>query len=450
LLEVCQTASDDREALDRLCAAALERLSAAAAVIVSAGDRRVSGHSGRPWDGESPTVGRALTSGARVAPDDVTPSPLEAADPVKFGGEVIGAVACRWIAGTAVCTERSTATLRAVALAAAAPLRAVLDRVMPDVPDRAWPDLLGESPEADAMRAAVTRAARAPYPVLIEGESGSGKELVARAVHRLGPRHDRRFCAVNCAALSDELLEAELFGHTRGAFTGAVAERSGLFEDADGGTLFLDEIGELSPRAQAKLLRVIQEGEIRRIGESFSRKVDVRIVAATNRRLEQEAAAGRFRVDLRFRLDVIRIVVPPLRARIADIPRLAAHFWNEAARRVGSRATLSADALSALSRYDWPGNVRELQNVIAWMAVHSPRRGRIGAAALPEGIAGVLPASAVTFEIAREDFERRFIRSALARTNGHRASAAASLGITRQGLAKMMRRLRIDERVRAG
>jgi two-component system response regulator HydG len=328
---------------------------------------------------------------------------------------------------------------------AAAPLRAVLDAVVATA-DPAWPDLLGSTPEAMTLRDAVTRAARAPYPVLIEGESGSGKELVARAVHRLGPRRDRRFCAINCAALTDELLEAELFGHTRGAFTGALAERSGLFEEADGGTLFLDEIGELSPRAQAKLLRVIQEGEIRRVGESFPRKVDVRIVAATNRHLAEEAEAGRFRTDLRFRLDVIRITVPPLRERAADVPLLASHFWDEAARRVGSRATLSPDALAALARYDWPGNVRELQNVIAWLAVHSPRRGRIGAAALPRAIAGLAADTPVSIERAREEFERRLIRSALARANGHRARAAASLGITRQGLTKMMRRLRIDDR----
>lgn len=448
MLDVCHGAADDREALNKLCAAAQERTRAATVVIVTGTQRRVSGHSGRPWDGVSSTVDRAFIGGTSGRPpvDCAAQSQLEAAEAVKFSGEVIGAIACRWTAGTATSPERVTATLKAAALAAAAPVRAVLDRAVPEAPDHAWTDLLGESAGAAAVRESTARAARAPFPVLIEGESGSGKELVARAIHRLSSRRDRRFCAVNCAALSDELLEAELFGHTRGAFTGAVGERAGLFEEADGGTLFLDEVGELSPRAQAKLLRVIQEGEIRRVGESFSRRVDVRIVAATNRRLEQETAAGRFRGDLRFRLDVIRIVVPPLRERVSDIPLLALHFWNDAARRVGSRATLAPDALAALARYDWPGNVRELQNVIAWIAVHSPRRGRIGAAALPAGVAGALSTAAVSFERAREEFERRFIRSALARANGHRASAAESLGITRQGLAKMIRRLRIDDR----
>jgi two-component system response regulator AtoC len=306
--------------------------------------------------------------------------------------------------------------------------------------------LLGDSPVATALRDDIHRAARAPFPVLIEGESGSGKELVARAVHRLSPRHTRRFCAINCAALSDELLEAELFGHTRGAFTGALTERAGLFEEADGGTLFLDEVGELSGRAQAKLLRVLQEGEVRRVGENLPRRVDVRIVAATNRRLEREAESGRFRIDLRFRLDVLRIAVPPLRERVGDIGVLAQHFWKQAVARVGSQATLGPDALAALSRYDWPGNVRELQNAIAWMAVHAPRRGRVGAGTLPSQLASAPLATGSSFEMAREEFERRYVRAALAQAGGHRVGAARALGISRQGLAKMIRRLGIEER----
>jgi transcriptional regulator with GAF, ATPase, and Fis domain len=333
--------------------------------------------------------------------------------------------------------------LRAAALSAAPHARALLDRVSP-APPGAWGDLLGQSPAAAALRDAAARAARAPFPVLIEGESGCGKELVARAVHRLGSRRDRRFCALNCAALTDDLVETELFGHARGAFTGAAHERAGLFEEADGGTLFLDEVGELSARAQAKLLRVLQEGEVRRVGENFPRRVDVRVVAATNRRLEDEVTAGRFRTDLRFRLDVVRIIVPPLRERAADIPLLAAHFWQDASARVGSRATLSGEALAALARYEWPGNVRELQNVIAWIAVHSPRRGRIGPSALPRQVAQATAAGSGTFEAAREEFERRFVRAALAGANGQRGRAAEALGVTRQGLAKMIRRLGIE------
>ena len=247
-------------------------------------------------------------------------------------------------------------------------------------------ELLGVSAAMAEVRRTVERAAHAPFAVLIEGESGSGKELVARALHRRGPRRDRPFCTLNCAALPDDLVESELFGHARGAFTGAVAERVGVFEEAHTGTLFLDEIGELSPRAQAKVLRTIQEGELRRVGENVSRRVDVRLVSATNRDLRQEVAAGRFRLDLLYRLDVVRIVVPPLRDRRDDIPLLAEHFWREAAARLGSRATLSAATLAALARYDWPGNVRELQNVLAALAVRSPRRGVVS----PDGAAAAV------------------------------------------------------------
>jgi DNA-binding NtrC family response regulator/tetratricopeptide (TPR) repeat protein len=443
LIELCHAAPDDRSALDRLCAALLDRLRAASVVVIAGSDRRVLAQAGRAWHGEPAVAARALAGAAGETPD--AHAPRQAAEPVRYGGEIVAAIAARWIAGTDLDPERASAVLKAGAMACAPSVRAVLDRVEPEPAGPAGTELLGQSAPIVALRDAVARAARAPFPVLIQGESGSGKELVALAIHRLGPRRDRRFCAVNCAALADELLEAELFGHTRGAFTGAVGERAGLFEEADGGTLFLDEIAELSPRAQAKLLRVLQDGEVRRVGENFPRRVDVRIVAATNRSLEQEAAAGRFRADLRFRLDVVRIQVPPLRDRAADIPLLATHFWNDASARVGSRATLSADALAALSRFDWPGNVRELQNAIAWMAVHSPRRGRIGAAGLPASLAGAAAMSAVRFDAAREEFERRFVTTALARANGHRARAAEAMGVTRQGLAKMMRRLGIND-----
>jgi tetratricopeptide (TPR) repeat protein len=365
------TAGDDRTALERICGELHVRLRAASVLIVSAPpDRRVLALCGRPWHGDPLVAWRALGSGAST-PADPTVEPREAAEPLRYGGELIGALAARWTAGTVIDAARATALLRVGALAAAANVRAQLDRALPDgAAAAAGEDLLGDSAPARTLRDAIARAARAPFPVLIEGESGSGKELVARAIHRLGPRRDRRFCALNCAALSDELIEAELFGHARGAFTGAVGERAGLFEEADGGTLFLDEIGELSARAQAKLLRVLQDGEVRRVGENVSRRVDVRIVAATNRRLEQEASAGRFRADLRFRLDVVRIEVPPLRDRAGDVPLLASRFWIDASARMGSHATLTPDAIAALARYRWPGNVRELQNVIAWMAVH--------------------------------------------------------------------------------
>jgi transcriptional regulator with GAF, ATPase, and Fis domain len=305
--------------------------------------------------------------------------------------------------------------------------------------------LLGSSEALAEVRRAIERAARAPYPVLIEGESGSGKELVARALHFGSLRRDRGFCTLNCAALPDDLVESELFGHARGAFTGAVAERPGVFEEAHGGTLFLDEVGELSPRAQAKLLRVIQEGELRRVGENVSRRVDVRILAATNRDLRAEAAAARFRLDLLYRLDVVRIAVPPVRDRREDIAILVEHFWRDATARVGSRATLSAATVAALARYDWPGNVREIQNVLAALAVRSARRGVVPPAALPPMFGECRAEDSWRLDQARRTFDERFVRAALVRSGGHRARAASELGVSRQGLTKLMTRLGIGD-----
>jgi DNA-binding NtrC family response regulator len=446
-LEACHQAPDDSGALTSVCAEAMQRLRAASVNIVAAADHRVLASAGRAWGPSSTVIERTLATGQAGASDDGI-EPRESAEAVRHGGQVIAAMACRWSAGTAIECTLASAVLRAAALAAASPARAVLDLAVPPPPAGPWADLLGTSPAASTLRDAVTRAARAPFSVLIEGESGCGKELVARAIHRLSPRRERRMCAVNCAALTDELVEAELFGHARGAFTGAAVERAGLFEEADGGTLFLDEVTELSARAQAKLLRVLQEGEVRRVGENFCRRVDARIVAATNRQLGEEVQRGRFRADLRFRLDVIRIAVPPLRDRPGDVPILAAHFWNDAAQRVGSRASLTNDAIMALARYDWPGNVRELQNVIAWIAVHSPGRGRIGPAALPDHVAQSSGTGTRSFAAARAEFERRFVRAAIAGADGQVARAAKALGISRQGLSKMMQRLHIDPKVR--
>jgi transcriptional regulator with GAF, ATPase, and Fis domain len=270
-----------------------------------------------------------------------------------------------------------------------------------------------------------------------------GKELVARAVHHLSARRERKFCDVNCAALPEELLESELFGHARGAFSGAVVDRAGLFEEADGGTLLLDEAADLSPRAQAKLLRVIQQQEVRRVGESFSRKVDVRVIAAANRDMRGEAAAGRFRQDLLYRLDVVRINVPPLRDRPVDIPVLAEHCWHVAASRTGSHARLSPATLHELSRHHWPGNVRELQNVMASLAVAAPSRGWVRPSAIPAVIGAAAVVASGRLADAREQFERRFVEVALARAGGNRAQAARALGVSRQGLLKILTRLRM-------
>jgi transcriptional regulator with GAF, ATPase, and Fis domain len=334
------------------------------------------------------------------------------------------------------------------ATAAGPALSGVLARRAADLTSRTA-DLIGVSRPIADVRLAVERAAAAPFAVLVEGESGCGKELVARLLHKLGPRRDRPFCTLNCAALPEELVESELFGHARGAFTGAAGERRGVFEDAHTGTLFLDEVGELSPRAQAKLLRAIQEGEIRRVGENVCRRVDVRLVTATNRDLRAEASAGRFRADLLYRLDVIRIALPPLRDRRDDIPVLAEHYWREATMRVGSRAVLGAGTISALTQYDWPGNIRELQNVLAALAVRCGKRGVVPPAALPSHFGVDSMGASFRLDEARNQFERSFGRAALVRTGGRRSRAAEQLGVSRQGLAKLMSRLGIDEEATA-
>ena len=308
-------------------------------------------------------------------------------------------------------------------------------------------ELIRNQPVCVAIRVPIDWQADPPriaYYRSIEGESGTGKELVARAVHQLSARRERRFCDVNCAALPEELLESELFGHAKGAFSGAVVDRAGLFEEADGGTLLLDEVADLSPRAQAKLLRAIQQQEIRRVGESFSRKIDVRIIAAANRDMRAEAMAGRFRQDLLYRLDVIHIHIPPLRERADDIPLLADHCWKVTAARTGSQARLSPATLSELARYAWPGNVRELQNVIAALAVAAPPRGWVRPALLPAIIGAATTVSATRLADARLQFERRFVEVALARAGGNRARAARALGLSRQGLRKTLTRLGVE------
>ena len=365
--------------------------------------------------------------------------------PVRLGPRLVATVVARWpIDRVAPAHARE---LMELAAAIAAPRIDAMRAVAREVASAstAIPELVGPSAAMAEVRRAVSRAASAPFSVLIEGESGSGKELVARALHQLSPRRERRFCDLNCAALPDELIESELFGHMRGAFTGAVADRPGLIEDADGGTLFLDEVADLSPRAQAKLLRVLQQHEVRRVGATFSRKVDVRVISAANRDMRTEAAEGRFRQDLLYRLDVVRIRVPPLRERPEDVPVLAQHFWKAAAERVGTRAVLTHGVLTALSRHHWPGNVRELQNVVAGLAVAAPARGQVRSNLLPPVIIGAAVIPSTRLAEARDQCERRCIEVALARAGGRRARAARELGLSRQGLLKMMARLGLDK-----
>jgi len=226
-------------------------------------------------------------------------------------------------------------------------------------------EIVGKSYAIRALTGQIEKVSVTPARVLITGDNGTGKELVARAIHRLSPRATRPFVEVNCAAIPSELIESELFGHMKGSFTGAVGDRAGKFEQADKGTLFLDEVGDMSLAAQAKVLRVLQDGEVTRIGGTKPNRVDVRVLSATNKRLEDEIAAGRFREDLFYRLNVVPLHVPPLRDRREDIPLLAQHFALLLAQREGAPSrTLDPTALEVLQRYDWPGNVRELRNAI--------------------------------------------------------------------------------------
>jgi transcriptional regulator with GAF, ATPase, and Fis domain len=462
LLEGVADAEDAGQALARACGVVKDRLHASGAWIHDArtpGPPIAQAGTG-PTAAVDAAVARALTTGrAARTQDDVRhvreagpARPADACDvaaavPLRCGGMTVGALSCAWAGEPAIDPPHAELLLVAAATAAAPHAIRVAERGGrsggPRLPaDDDGLGLLGVSAALVALRARVRRVAAAPFHVLVDGESGAGKELVARALHAAGPRRHRRLCTVNCAALTDELVEAELFGHARGAFTGAVRDRAGFFEEADGGTLFLDEVGELSLRAQAKLLRVIQDGEVRRVGESHARRVDVRLVAATNRVLAEEVEAGRFRADLRYRLEVVRIAVVPLRERPEDIAVLARAFWAEAAARTGTRAALHAATLAALARYHWPGNVRELQNVMRALAVNAPSRGVVTPSSLPPGLAaGAAPP--ITLSLARRGFEERFVRAALARAGDRPGQAARELGLTRQGLRKLLVRLGI-------
>ncbi len=313
------------------------------------------------------------------------------------------------------------------------------------------PDARALVAESPAMRAAlelVTRVAEHRTTVLITGESGTGKEVIARAVHRAGPRATAAFIGINCAAIPENLLESELFGHMRGAFTGAAADKAGLFEQAEGGTLLLDEIGELPLGLQAKLLRVLQEGEIRRVGDQRTRRIDVRVLAATARSLSDEVAAGRFREDLFYRLNVVAIHLPPLDQRREDIVPLARHFAGRLGGRVGHRLELSEDALAWLEAQPWPGNVRELEHAIERAAVLSGHEILTAEEfRTAPAVAGRLPAaggSGGTLKEAVDVAERDAIVAALAAADGNRRTAARRLGISLRSLFYKMQRLGID------
>jgi two-component system response regulator HydG len=308
--------------------------------------------------------------------------------------------------------------------------------------------LIGESEAMRRVKDLVVRAAVAPGTVLITGETGTGKELVARALHAEGPRADKPYVALNCAALTDSLLDNELFGHARGAFTGAAAARAGLIEHANGGTLFLDEIGTMPSGLQAKLLRALESGEVRRIGENEARRIDVRFVAATNADLQQAVASGAFRNDLFYRLNVHRIHLPPLRERAGDVARLLDHFLQRYS--AGTEVTGYSDAArAALLAYDYPGNVRQLEHIVQ-RAVAVSRGPLIDPADLPEELfasrAFDAQASAADGSVAaaRERAEREMIVTMLAKHRGEIAAAARELQISRTTLWRLMKKLKIS------
>jgi DNA-binding NtrC family response regulator len=311
------------------------------------------------------------------------------------------------------------------------------------------PAIIGDGPRIREVVAQIATVAPTPATVLIEGETGTGKELVARGIHEQSPRAHRLFVAFNCAELTDTLAESELFGHKRGAFTGALADRKGLFEYADGGTIFLDEVSSMSLALQGKLLRVLQEREVRPLGDNKPRPIDVRVIAATNQCLEDEITAKRFRDDLYFRLKVFLIRVPPLRDRREDIPLLARHLITRISARLKKRVgEPSPETLAVLSRYSYRGNVRELENVLEQAVILAEPDAAITEDLLPDEIldAVVPPEPATTLRGIRDAFERRQIEEAVAGAHGVLSRAAESLGITYRGLAKKMDRLGIPRR----
>jgi two-component system nitrogen regulation response regulator GlnG len=328
------------------------------------------------------------------------------------------------------------------------------------------PSLIGQAPAMQDVFRVIGRLSASSMTVLITGESGTGKELVARALHQHGPREARPFIALNTAAIPAELLESELFGHEKGAFTGAEGRRSGRFEQADGGTLFLDEIGDMSAALQTRLLRVLAEGEFYRVGGHVPVRVDVRVIAATNQDLARGVADGRFREDLFHRLNVMRIAIPPLRERRDDIPLLLEHYLRKAADELTVMPkTIAPDVLARLCAFDWPGNVRQLVNTCRRLTVVAPGR-EIRLSDLPADLGGAAPAPPAQawtdglstwaqqqlevgdgplLATALADFERTLIRVAMARSQGQRQEAARLLGWGRNTLARKIRELGLED-----
>jgi len=317
-------------------------------------------------------------------------------------------------------------------------------------------EIVGRSYAVRAVIDKIERVAKTPARVLVSGENGTGKELVARAIHRQSQRADGPFVEVNCAAIPSELIESELFGHMKGSFTGAISDRAGKFEQADGGTLFLDEIGDMSLAAQAKVLRVLQDGVVTRIGGSKPTQVDVRVLAATNKRLEEEIAEGRFREDLYYRLNVVPINVPPLRERREDIPLLVVHFLNQLTEEGVAPRAMASEATERLQQLDWPGNVRELRNTIERLLILSagPRISgddvtRLVGQRDPEqaGLGSLLECK--TFEEFKHAAERAFLLAKLREFDWNVSETARALDMPRSNLYKKIERYRLTRETAA-
>ena len=307
--------------------------------------------------------------------------------------------------------------------------------------------LLGKSPQIVEVYKTLARATMSPSNVLIIGESGTGKELVARGIHDNSPRRSKAFVAVNCGALTESLLESELFGHVKGSFTGAIAKKPGLFEDANGGTVFLDEIGDMPLSIQVKVLRVIQEGEFKPVGSNEMKKCDVRIIAATHRDLEAQVAEGKFREDLYYRLKVVLIELPPLRDRMGDLPELVGSFLARFADKIGKKVShISEEAMELLYHYPWPGNVRELEHAIE-RAVTMTRTNVLYPEDFPPEIVQYQHAEQAASKepppTSLEDVEREHILRVLEEAGYNKSKAAAILGIDRKTLHRKAQRYKI-------
>lgn len=322
---------------------------------------------------------------------------------------------------------------------------------------RARSSIIGGSRETRALLEMIDTVAGATATVLITGESGTGKELVARAIHETSDRANAPFVSINCGAFAESLLESELFGYVRGAFTGALANRKGLFEAAEGGIIFLDEIGEMSHAMQVKLLRVLQERKVRRVGSSEEMAINCRVLAATNRDLARMVAEGTFRQDLYYRVNVIQMEVPPLRSRVGDLPALVDHFLVKFGQAFGKECRISNEAITYLERYHWPGNVRELENTIE-RAVVIARGNVITPELLPEAILGYrqpiigpheLPDVGFDLHAFIEDLMRTYIVRALSQAGGHRSSAAALLRISKRSMRHHMEKFHLVQQFRA-